>query len=45
MEFCRAVKYSVKNIALVQEARDSMTSWATISFSSRTLLHKTDDHH
>jgi len=46
MEFCRAVVfYSVDNIVLVQEARDSLTSWATISHLIRTLLHTTDDHH
>jgi len=33
MEFCRAVViYSVDNSVLVQEARYSLTSWATISF-------------
>jgi len=46
MEFCRAVViYSADNLVLVQEARDSLTSWATISFLSGTLFHTTDDHH
>lgn len=46
VEFCRAVAiYSADNIVLVKEARYSLTSWATISFLSRTLFHTTDDHH
>jgi len=46
MKFCRAVViHSVDSIVLVQEARDSLSSWATISFLSRILLHTTDDRH
>jgi len=46
MKFYRAVViYSVDNTVLVQKARDSLTSWVTISFLSRTLLRTTYDHH
>ena len=35
----RAVVNSVMNLRVLQNARNFLTSWETVSFSERTLLH------